>query len=210
MNDSFGMRPTILIVDADPLTLTGVAAALHLSGYEAHCARDSEAAMKAAQRLSLDLVICDVNLEGESGIELAERIQGTELNRDVPLMFVSASQAPDIIRRSHASTGVYYLRKPFDPNVLLELVDRALWMPHLVRNQLEAQGQAPVMPLTMPTSGIEQTLQRSQASAEAMLEQRSKETTPSAASHTIPAVPAPLHGALLAAEYASGTSEGSY
>ena len=138
MNDGFSNRPIILIVDADALTLTGVAAALHLSGYEAHCARDTEAAMKAAQRLSLDLVITDVNLEGQSGIELGRRIQETPLNRDVPLMFVAAGQTPDIIRRTHDTGGVYFLRKPFDPNVLLELVDRALWMPHLVRNQLES------------------------------------------------------------------------
>ncbi|HRF02373.1 MAG TPA: response regulator [Pirellulaceae bacterium] len=138
MNDGFSGRPVILIVDADALTLTGVAAALHLSGYEAHCARDVEAAMKAAERISLDLVISDVNLEGQSGIDLAHRIQQTPLNRDVPLMFVSAVQLPDVVRRTHDAGGVYYLRKPFDPNVLLELVDRALWMPHLVRNQIES------------------------------------------------------------------------
>lgn len=179
MNDSFATRPTILIIDADPLTLTGVAAVLHHSGYEAHCARDCEAAMKAAQRLSFDLVISDVNLEGSSGIELARQIQATELNHHVPLMFVSASQAPDIIRRTHESTGVYYLRKPFDPNVLLELVDRALWMPHLVRNQLESQGQLDgSLQFPLPSSGMEQTLQRSTASAATMLEQRTAAIAP--------------------------------
>ena len=51
---------------------------------------------------------------------------------DVPLMFLSGAQIPDIIRRAHAAGGTYYLRKPFDPQVLLELVDKALWMPHLI------------------------------------------------------------------------------
>ena len=162
MFEGLSPRPIVLVVDPDALTMTGIAAALHLSGYEAHCARDAQAALKAAQDLSLDLVITDVNLEGDSGIELGTRIQATERNRDVPLMFLSSGQTPDVIRRSHEGGGVYYLRKPFDPNVLLELVDRALWMPHLVRNQLESMSHVPApvptprMPLgngPVPTSG---------------------------------------------------------
>ena len=126
----------ILIIDDDPLILTAVAAALHLAGHECHCARDAEAALKAARTLTLDLIICDVNLAGESGLELCREIRNEERLEDVPVMFVSSNQLPDIIRRAHDAGGAYYLRKPFDPNVLLELVDKALWMPHLVNTRL--------------------------------------------------------------------------
>lgn len=126
----------VLVVDNDPLTLTAVAAALHLVGYECHCARDCEAALKAARTLQLDLIICDVNLGGEIGFELIDEIRQIPDASDVPVMFVSSSQLPDIIRRSHDAGGVYYLRKPFDPDVLLELVDKALWMPHLVKSRV--------------------------------------------------------------------------
>jgi CheY-like chemotaxis protein len=50
-------------------------------------------------------------------------------------MFLSGAQIPDIIRRSHAAGGTYYLRKPFDPEVLVELVQKALWMPHLASSR---------------------------------------------------------------------------
>jgi DNA-binding NarL/FixJ family response regulator len=43
---------------------------------------------------------------------------------------------PDIVRRSHEAGAAYYLRKPFDPEVLIELVSKALWMPHLVSGKL--------------------------------------------------------------------------
>ncbi|MHB8901140.1 MAG: hypothetical protein ACYC6Y_20520, partial [Thermoguttaceae bacterium] len=55
--------------------------------------------------------------------------------KGVPVMFLSGAQIPDIIRRSHAVGGTYYLRKPFDPGVLVELVDKALWMPQLAENR---------------------------------------------------------------------------
>lgn len=134
---------TILVIDDDPLTLTAVAAALHLVGHESHCARDPEAALKAARSLSLDLIICDVNLDGESGLELCREIRQLPAQADVPVMFVSSSQVPDIVRRAHEAGGAYYLRKPFDPNVLLELVDKALWMPHLVNTRLRKTIPAP-------------------------------------------------------------------
>lgn len=126
----------ILIIDDDPLTLTGVAATLDMSGYECHCARDAEAATKAARSLSLDLIICDVNVDGERGLELCQELrEENENNADVPVLFVSDGQSPDIIRRKHDAGGTYYLRKPFDPDVLIELVGKALWMPHLVRTR---------------------------------------------------------------------------
>jgi DNA-binding response OmpR family regulator len=129
-------KPVILVIDPDALTLTAIAASLHLSDYECICARDGEAALKAANSESLDLIICDVDVERGQGMELAKEIRQLPAQQDVPVMFISARQAPDIIRRSHEAGAAYYLRKPFDPEVMLELVDKALWMPHLVGNRL--------------------------------------------------------------------------
>jgi DNA-binding response OmpR family regulator len=79
-----------------------------------------------------------VNLRGASGVELCRAIQRESNMLDVPLMFMSATQTPDIIRRAHDMGGAYYIRKPFDQDVLCELVERALWMPHLVNSRLQA------------------------------------------------------------------------
>lgn len=146
-------KPIVLVLDPDPLTMTGMAAALHTAGYEVHCARDGQAARKAAHALVFDLVVSEVKVEGESGLDICREIQASEKNRDVSVMFVTSYQSPDIIRRSHAAGGVYYLRKPFDPNVLLELVDKALWMPHLVRSRIDReQGLTPAATSTTPAT----------------------------------------------------------
>ena len=127
----------ILIVDADPLTLTGTAAMLDMAGYECHCAGDANAAKKAARALDLDLIICDVSIDGERGLDLCRELRLENNNADASLLFVSGHQAPDIIRRTHDAGGAYYLRKPFDPEVLVELVGTALWMPHLVQSRMK-------------------------------------------------------------------------
>src|SRR3954471_9270792 len=126
----------VLIIDDDPITLTGIAAVLNMSGYECHCARDREAAMKGGRTLALDLIICDVNLAGESGLALCRELRHEPGMDDVPVMFMSSAQIPDIVRRSHDGGGPYSLRKPFDPEVLIELVGKALWMPHLVQSRI--------------------------------------------------------------------------
>ena len=77
-----------------------------------------------------DLIICDMNLAGHSGATACEQLRSANGLDEVPLMFLSAAQSPDIIRRSNASGGTYYLRKPFDPKVLVELVEKALLVPH--------------------------------------------------------------------------------
>ena len=126
----------ILIIDNDPIMLTGIAAILNMSGYECHCARDGVAASKACRSLALDLVVCDVELGTQSGLDLYRDLRKIPGMDDVPVMFISASQSPDIVRRSHDAGGAYYLRKPFDPEVLIELVNKALWMPHLVQSRV--------------------------------------------------------------------------
>lgn len=127
----------VLIIDPDPLMLSAVAAALSMSGYESHGARDATAAMKAIGSLALDLVICDIDVDGGSGLELCQRIRRHPAGGELPFLFVSSEPAFDIVQRVHDIGGAYYLRKPYDPDVLLELVDKALWMPHLVHMRFE-------------------------------------------------------------------------
>lgn len=131
-------RATILVVDNDATTLSNIATVLQARGHDAHIATEEHSAMKAASLLPLDLIICDVNLRGTSGLELCRAIQNECGLIDVPVMFMSATQTPDIIRRAHDMGGAYYIRKPFDQDVLCELVERALWMPHLVNSRLQA------------------------------------------------------------------------
>src|SRR2546421_2790010 len=122
----------ILLVDDDPLALAGATAALDSAGHIVYQARDRLAAIKVARAEALDLVICDVNVGADSGLELSRELRRLPGMQDVPVMFISRTQLPDIVRRSHEAGAAYYLRKPLDPEVLVDLVGKALWLPHLV------------------------------------------------------------------------------
>ena len=133
MND-YLQQPLILVIDDESDVLGEVAVRLDRCGLRLPLLRYSQ---RPPCRLPTpptpDLIISDINLDGQSGLDLcAKRSEQADALSDVPVMFLSGAQVPDIIRRSHAVGGTYYLRKPFDPDVLMELVDKALWMPHLV------------------------------------------------------------------------------
>jgi CheY-like chemotaxis protein len=138
---SLPQDPTvILVIDEDALTLMGMAATLDIEGYECHCAQDGEAAHKAARSLNLDLIICDVSVDGQRGLELCQALRREPGKEDVPIVFVSSGAIPDMVRRKQDLGATYYLRKPLDPDVLVEVVAKALWMPHLIRARAEQAG----------------------------------------------------------------------
>ena len=132
MND-YLQQPLVLVIDDDPDVLGEVATALAHAGYASHCCGTVETAIQSARSTAPDLIICDTSLDGHSGLWLCQQIKQDDALRNVPVMFLSDGQSPDVIRRTHDIGGTYYLRKPFETDVLMELVDKALWTPELVR-----------------------------------------------------------------------------
>jgi CheY-like chemotaxis protein len=148
MNSSQRPQPLILVVDDDQVLLSEVTAALTASGFACRCCTTCDSAVAEAESLLPDLILSDAVLHGTSGLEMCRRIQQNPDLADVPVMFLSASQIPDIIRRSDGVHGTYLLRKPPDPGVLVELINRALKQVRpAVRCPIPA---ALLQPLTLP------------------------------------------------------------
>jgi len=126
MNDLDRQKPLVLVVDDDREVLDEVTSVLQRASLACRCCETEEEAARAVQDAPPSLLLCDVHLRGTSGLDLYERIRLMPGLESMPVMFLSGVQLPDIIRRSHAAGGIYCLRKPFDPDVLIELIDQAL------------------------------------------------------------------------------------
>ncbi len=129
-------QPVILVIDSDPISLLGLAATLHSEKFEVHCAQDRAAAIQAARSQSLDLILCDVDLDGASGVDVVLEINNLPDRSDVPAMFISGNQMADVVSRRFRNGSALFLRRPFPPKLLIDLVDKALWMPHLVKSHI--------------------------------------------------------------------------
>lgn len=143
-------RPTILVVDADEVACQFACAALMSHGYQTIPVADIAAAIWTASErdTQLDLILCDTQVDQQTGLEIVDAIQRLPFRNDLPAMFTSQHQIADVVLKRHAAGGAYHIKKPFDLELLFELVDRSLWMPHLVNSHI--QKYHPSHPLTAP------------------------------------------------------------
>ena len=108
--------PHLLVVDDDARLRALLQRFLAEQGFRVTAAADAAAARRALAGLEFDLVVLDVMMPGESGIELVESLRRE--GQDVPVLMLTARGAPDD-RIAGLEAGVDdYLGKPFDPREL--------------------------------------------------------------------------------------------
>jgi DNA-binding response OmpR family regulator len=129
MFDSQASHVNILAIDDHPDVLGEITRILHRVGYECLRALDLGEAATLASRTVPDLIVADAHLMGRHGLSTCEQLRRLLKLEDVPVMFLSSAQSPDIIRRAGTGGGSYSLRKPFDAPVFVELVERTRRVP---------------------------------------------------------------------------------
>ena len=115
-------RPLILCVEDEPLLLRDLCEELEEAGYQAIGVPDVAAAHVVLERMVPALILCDINLPGQSGLDLLAEVRETDVLPDVPFLLLTA-QAD----RSHQLRGKWagaddYLLKPVDYDMLLATV----------------------------------------------------------------------------------------
>lgn len=130
-------QAVILVADTDPESLFAISSLLIAHDHRVVTANSFQDALAISNSQPLDLLITDARLGNQCGGDLVGEIRRLEINSDVPVMYISAAQISGVIRRVHDFGAAYHLKKPIVPQVLVELVDKALWMPHLVKNKIE-------------------------------------------------------------------------
>ena len=130
------LQPSILVVDRDPVAAASIATLLRSKEYGVEVVDGCTAAIKAVTREPFDLVITEETLCADTGVRLADLIHATPDSADIPFLFTSDSQIPDVISRPNRARNEFIIRKPFDHSAFLELVEYAMWMPHLIRSHI--------------------------------------------------------------------------
>ena len=112
MNDS----AHILVVDDDERLRRLLSRYLTENGYMVSTAADAMEARSQLQSMEFDLIVLDVMMPGESGIELTK---GLREGNDVPILLLTAmSDTADRITGLDAGADDY-MGKPFEPRELL-------------------------------------------------------------------------------------------
>ncbi len=89
-------------------------------------AQNGKEGIRLAEENSPDLILMDINLPGENGIEIFRRLKLSPTTRDIPVMAVSANAMQKDIDQALNEGFVDYLTKPFDINSLIEKMGNIL------------------------------------------------------------------------------------
>lgn len=117
------MRQSVFIVDDDPSIRTSMFRLLREHGFVATL---FESASALCAHGNFDKAICivlDINLDGQSGIDLRRRLADKGVT--VPVIYITGNDSTANRAAAIASGCVAYLAKPFSAQSLIESVTRA-------------------------------------------------------------------------------------
>ena len=116
-------KPHILVVDDDTRLRELLSQYLGENGFMVTTAADAEEARARMRGLAFDLLVLDVMMPGENGIELTEALRMTS---NVPILILTAMGDSD--DRVHGLEGGAddYLTKPFEPRELVLRIESIL------------------------------------------------------------------------------------
>jgi len=118
--------PKILAVDDEVISRETISSALGRAGLYAESLDDPLAAQRLLEREHFDLIFLDVEMPGQTGLELCVKIRAMEPNRATPIVFVTSHSDFGSRAQSTLSGGNDFIAKPF---LLVELAVKTLtWL----------------------------------------------------------------------------------
>jgi two-component system phosphate regulon response regulator OmpR len=121
--DASADKPHILVVDDDTRLRELLRSFLSRNGFRVTVAEHTAEARERLEIIDFDLIVLDVMMPGESGLDFAVELRRTG---DVPILMLTAMDDPKD-RIAGLETGVDdYLGKPFEPRELLLRIQSVL------------------------------------------------------------------------------------
>ena len=117
---------TILVIDDDEATSCFLAKNLNQQGFKTATANSGKKGLTMARSQHPNLIILDVSLPDMDGFAFCESLGGLPETCSIPVIMLSGTDSPGIVRHARAAGAHFFVRKPFDPNALLVLVKQAI------------------------------------------------------------------------------------
>lgn len=126
MSATPALKPHILVVDDDDRLRALLRRYLAEQGFIVCTAAQAEDARAKLKQLSFDLIVLDVMMPGETGLELTQSLRATAVGKSLPILLLTARG--EISERIEGlETGADdYVHKPFEPRELVLRINSIL------------------------------------------------------------------------------------
>lgn len=119
-------KMNVLILEDDELQRDLLSRHLESMNIQVWAVATVAAAQQALAERRYRLAIFDIHVADGNGLDLCEYIDGQPHLCGLPIIILSSHPQADVVRRCRAVGACFFLSKPYDPNVLLALVEKAL------------------------------------------------------------------------------------
>jgi DNA-binding response OmpR family regulator len=120
------MKKRILMIEDEEDIAALVKLQAEILGYKLHVEVDGINGYRAIERESPDLVILDVMLPGENGLDVCRRLKANPETKNIPVIILSAKgEEIDIVLGLELGADDY-IPKPFSPKILFSRVKAVL------------------------------------------------------------------------------------
>ncbi len=116
----------ILVLEDDLLQLNLLLEHLQSLGLATVGVTTVSEAREQLNNAKFSLAIFDVQLPDGSGLELCNAIADDPRFCSMPTIVLSSLNQANMVRNSRAAGASFFIGKPYDPNVLLTVIERAL------------------------------------------------------------------------------------
>ena len=121
-----GQKKKILIVDDERDIVKGLMIRLQAAGYEVATAFDGAQGVFLAHKEKPDLIILDIRTPAGDGFSVAQRLKRSIHTFTIPVIFLTGSPEKNAEEKAMALGARFYIKKPYDPEELLDAIKRAL------------------------------------------------------------------------------------
>lgn len=132
----FNRQADILIVDDSPENLDILIQLLKDSQYNIRPATSGKTALQSILYKLPDLMLIDIQMPDMDGYTLCGKIKNDDKMKNIPVIFISAHNDPNEIRKTYSAGGVDYLMKPFNHEEVLARIETHLKI-HFLEIELE-------------------------------------------------------------------------
>jgi DNA-binding response OmpR family regulator len=116
----------VLIVDDEPDIVETIKFNLELENIQSLTAEDGEQALDMARQEKPDLIILDIMLPKMNGYKVARLLKFDEAYKHIPIIMLTARTQKSDIKLGEETGADEYLTKPFDMDLLIDLVGKYL------------------------------------------------------------------------------------
>jgi CheY-like chemotaxis protein len=126
----------ILLCEDDTIQIELIKKHIQPAGHTLLVARNGPEGISLARKEKPDLILMDMIMPGMHGLEATIKLKEDPLTTDIPIMALTVMSNPKFVQECYRAGIIGYLKKPFNPAVLLESIEKVVGKPQRLINKV--------------------------------------------------------------------------